>query len=259
MRRAVSATAPLPALKRSSKHHDRSRIPRLCRPGLQPHPARPRVVRRPRYAAVALRQARERAVHVPAGVGRRRRAVRALLVHRAAGEDPHPRARHRDRGRRRRRHRRAARRRPARVRRRVPAPLPRGAATRSAAVLRRARRLFRLRHGAPHRDEARRPGAAAGTRPRRRARHPAAAHRGARRRRQPRRQDLADRLRRSGRIPTPTRRRGNGCRRCAASCASPCRSRSRPRPPSRRRKASSAPRASSARCGAPRTTSPPAT
>ena len=156
-------------------------------------------VRRPRYAAVPLREARQRAVLVPARVGRRRRALRPLLVHRAAGEDPHPRARHRDRSRRPRRHRRAARRRPARLRRRIPAPLPRGAATRAAAVLRRARGLVRLRHGAPHRDEARRSRAAARFRARRRARHPAAPDRGARRRRQPRRQDLAHRLRGSRR------------------------------------------------------------
>ena len=35
----------------------------------------------------------------PARIGRRRRALRALLVHRPAGESPHPRARTRDRGR----------------------------------------------------------------------------------------------------------------------------------------------------------------
>ena len=160
---AQSADCPAVPSKRSSKHHDRSRIPRACRPGLQPHPARPRDVRRPRHAAVALREARQRAVHVPARVGRRRRALRPLFVHRPAGEDPHPRARHRDRGRRQRRHRRAARGRSAGLRRRVPAPLPRGAAARAAALLRRARRLVRLRHGAPHRDEARRPRAAAGS------------------------------------------------------------------------------------------------
>ena len=57
-----------------------------------------------------------------------------------------------DRGRGRRRRRRAPRRRPARVRRRVPAPLSRRAAAGPAAFLRRARRLLRLRHRAPHRD-----------------------------------------------------------------------------------------------------------
>ena len=57
-------------------------------------------------------------LHVPARVGRRRRALRPLLVHRPAGEDPHPRARHaRSRSRTTRRRRRAPRRRSARVRR----------------------------------------------------------------------------------------------------------------------------------------------
>ena len=96
--------------------------------------------------------------HVSAGVGRRRRAVRPLLVHRAAGADAHSRARHRDRGRRRRRRRRAARR----------ATRSRSSAN-SCARYRAAPRpglprfcgglagVVRLRHRAPHRDEARRP------------------------------------------------------------------------------------------------------
>ena len=174
-------------------------------------------------------------LHVPARVGGRRRALRTLFVHRPAGEGPHPRPRHRHRGRRRRHRRRAARGRPARVRRRVHAPLPRGAAARAAALLRRARRLFRLRHGAPHRAEARRHGAAAG----------------------PGLADVPDILlllteelavvdNLAGKISLivyadPARARclrearATGCRSCAASCASRCRSRSRRRRASRRR------------------------
>ncbi len=129
-------------------------------------------------------------------------------------EGAHPRARHGDRGRRRRNDRRAPRRRSAGVRRRVHAPLPRRAASRAAALLRRARRLFRLRHRPPHRDEARRPRAARRPGPRRRSRHSPAPHRGARRRRQPRGQDLPDRLRRSRRA-----RRLRPCARAAAGAA----------------------------------------
>ena len=75
------------------------------------------------------------------------------------------------------------------------APLPR-----IAALLRRARRLFRLRHGAPHRDAGSPARASPPTpAPRRPSRHAAAADRGARGRRQPVGQDLPDRLRRSRR------------------------------------------------------------
>ncbi len=72
------------------------------------------------------------------------------------------------------------------------------------------------------------PAAAAGAR--RRARHPAAADRGARGRRQPLGQDLADRLCRSGRAERLLGRAAIACRRCGASCATRCRSRTRPRP-----------------------------
>ncbi len=144
-------------------------------------------------------QARQPALYLSAGIGRRRRALRALLVHRLAGESPDPQPRARDRGRGPRRHRRAPRRRSAGVRRRVPASLSRGAAARAAAFLRRARRLLRLRHRSPHRAPARRFRARSFACAGRRARHPAAADRGAGGRRQSVGQDLADRLRRSGR------------------------------------------------------------
>jgi len=52
---------------------------------------------------------------------------------------------------------------PARLRRRIHAPLSRRAAPRAAALLRRARRLFRLRYGPPHRAET--PGKGAALRP----------------------------------------------------------------------------------------------
>ena len=66
------------------EHAHGSRIPRARRARLQPHPARPRVVRRPRHAAVAVPEARQPALHVPARIGRRGRALRPLLVHRPA-------------------------------------------------------------------------------------------------------------------------------------------------------------------------------
>ena len=108
----------------------------------------------------------------------------------------------------------------ARVRRGVPRALPRGAAARAPALLRRARRHLRLRRRPPHRAQARAHGEAAHAGSCRRTGSPAAADRGARGRRQPEGQDLADRLRGSGRSPMPTRSRGTGCRRCAAGCAS---------------------------------------
>ncbi len=74
-----------------------------------------------------------------------------------------------------------------------------------AALLRRARRLFRLRHGAPHRDASRRARARRRGRPRRSSRHAAAAHRRARGDRQPVRTHLPDRLRRSRSGRTRTR------------------------------------------------------
>ena len=148
-----------------------------------------------------------------------RRALRALLVHRAAREGPAVRARARGRGLRRRWRRRDLRRRSARVRRGLSRALPRGAAARPAALLRRPRRHLRLRRGAPHRDEARAHRQAADAGAGRRAGPPAAADRGARGRRQPEGQDLAHRLRRSRaarRVCAHPRRLA----RCAASCAS---------------------------------------
>ena len=62
-------------------------------------------------------------------------------------------------------------------------------------------------------------GASRRRRPRRRARHPAAAHRGARGRRQPAGQDLAHRLRRSGASPTRTRARTTRLQRAAPQAA----------------------------------------
>ena len=76
-----------------------------------------------------------------------RRALRPLLVHRPAGDDPHPRARDRDRGRATataslERHEGD----PLEFIARVHGALSRRAAARAAALLRRAGRLLRLRH-----------------------------------------------------------------------------------------------------------------
>ena len=129
------------------------------------------------------------ALHVPARIGRRRRALRPLLVHRPAGEG----ARCACSG-----HRTSRSRTPAasssgttairsRSSREFLRPLSRCAAAGAAALLRRPRRLLRLRHRAPHRA-AGWPDTSGRPRPARRpARHAAAADRGARRHRQPRR------------------------------------------------------------------------
>ena len=56
--------------------------------GLQPRPGGARDLRRSRHAALDLPQAREPPLHLPARIGRRRRAFRPLLVHRARGANP---------------------------------------------------------------------------------------------------------------------------------------------------------------------------
>ena len=118
----------------------------------------------------------------------------------------------RDRGRGPRHGRRAARGRSARVRRRLHAPLPRrrrGRACRvSAAASPGCFGYDTVRHIEPKLARLR---AAARAGARRRARHAAAADRGARGRRQPRRQDLPDRLRRSGGARRATRAARRGC------------------------------------------------
>ena len=140
-----------------------------------------------------------RQAQLPARIGGRRRALRPLQLHRPAGAHPAARQRLRrrraDRGRDRRPGGRDAHGQPARFRRRLPAALQGGAAARPAALLRRPGRLLRLRHGAPHREEAREelPARHAGL-----PRHPAAAMRGAGGHRQPLGQALPDRLRRPG-------------------------------------------------------------
>jgi len=159
---------------------------------------------RSRNAAVAVPEARlrlgRRQTQLPARVGRRRRAFRALLVHRAAGAHAAALERLRragaHRGRHRRCRRRDPRRQPARFHRHLPVALQGGAAARVAALLRRARRLLRLRCGALHRAEARED--AQGGR-HRHARHPAAPMRRARGDRQPVRPPVPDRLCEPGR------------------------------------------------------------
>ena len=260
---AQSADCPSSPNRRDCpKRHDRSRIPRACRQGLQPHPARPRDVRRPRHAAVALRQARQRAATrscwsrssaASASAATRSSACRAKIRIRARGtaievDDDGDR-------------RRAARRRSARVRRRrscaatarrrVPAcrasaaGSPASSATTPCATSRRSSPAARRRR----------------RRARRRARHPAAPHRGARGRRQPRGQDLPHRLRRSRRSRMPTRRRATRLQALRRKLREPVVD---PVPDgdrrSRRRKASSAREGYQARgARARRTTSPPAT
>ena len=165
------------------------------------------------YLKLAQRAGRRQA-QLPARIGRRRRALRPLLVHRPAGAHAAARS----------------------VRRRrtevvtdgevvethegnpldfiaaLPAALQGRAAPGPAALLRRPGRLLRLRRGALHRDEAR--ADAAKPDDARPARHPAAAMRGAGRHRQPVGQALPDRLRRSGAA------RGVHARGKRATCAS---------------------------------------
>ena len=181
----------------------------LAAQGLQPHTARPRVVRGPRHAAVALPQARQPALH--ASCSNRSSAASASAATRSSACPRRSRIRvagtHvevEDRRRRRSSATTAIRSLSSRDFMRRFRAAPRAGA---AALLRRARRLFRLRHGAPHRDRVSPHRAPPAPAARRRSRHAAAADRGARGRRQPRRQDLADRLRRpgDGRTPTATR------------------------------------------------------
>ena len=131
---------------------------RLAAAGLQPHPARARDLRRSRHAALALPQARQRAVLVPARVGRRRRALRPLFVHRPCRRKRASTcaATSASRSTARRVVERRTTRRSARVRRRYLARFRAAPRPAAAALLRRARRLLRLRHRAPHRDAARR-------------------------------------------------------------------------------------------------------
>ena len=200
-------------------------------------------------------------LHVPARIGRRRRALRPLFVHRPAGDG------------------RASARAAPRSRSTTAASSSSGTtAIRSrssanscaATAPRRVRGCRASAAGSPaisattpcatsrRSSPARAPPADAG--PRRHSRHPAAADRGARRRRQPRRQDLPHRLRRSRRGRRLRARAASGCRRCAASCASRWRFRSRRRTPvDRSRQRIRRRRASRPRCAAPRNTSPPAT
>ena len=197
----------------------------------------------------------------PARVGRRRRALRTLLVHRPARENPHPRARH-------------ARSRSATT----PACSSATTAIRSRSCSAFMRR-YRVAPGAGlprfcgglagyfgydtvRHIEPRLAGPRAGRRvgDRRSARHPAAADRRARGRRQPRGQDLPHRLRRSRRAERVCATRATGCRNCGASCGSRWRFRTRPasavtqaRQRIRQRGFPGAP------CGRRRSTSPPAT
>src|SRR5207249_1192038 len=78
---ATHPAADVAVDRKTLEHHDRSRISRTGRARVQPHTAGPRVVRGSRYAAVALSEARQPALHVPPRVGRRGRALRALFVH----------------------------------------------------------------------------------------------------------------------------------------------------------------------------------
>ena len=108
----------------------------LALPGLQPHSADRRGVRRPRDAAVAVpeagpRRAASGKLQLPARIGGRRRALRPLLVHRPAGAHAAARDRLSHRGRDRRRGRRDARRQSARLHRRLPAALQGRAAARA--------------------------------------------------------------------------------------------------------------------------------
>ena len=160
-------------------------------------------------------------LHVPARVGRRRRALRPLLVHRPARAD------------------RASARAAPRSRSTIAAtiverhdgdplafvgdvhaPLPRGAAPGSAALLRRARRLSSATTRCATSSRSSRPRRRRRRRSRRRPRHPAAADRGARGRRQSRRQDLAHRLRRSRRARCVREGDGAPAGAAPASCAS---------------------------------------
>ncbi len=181
----------------------RTRVQEPCIAGLQPHPPDCGSVRRPRNPAVAVPEAgawpRQRPSQLPAGVRRRRRALRPLQLHRPAGAHAAARQRLRRRRDHRGRHRwpggRARPRQPAGLRRRLPAALQGGAAPGAAALLRRAGRLLRLRRGAPHREEAGEdlPARHAGL-----PGHPAAAVRGAGGHRQPVGQAVPDRLCRPG-------------------------------------------------------------
>ncbi len=72
---------------------DRDRIPGARRAGLQPHPAAGRMPGRPGHPAVAVCEADRPPAsrqQLPARIGGRRRALRALLVHRPAGAHGHP-------------------------------------------------------------------------------------------------------------------------------------------------------------------------
>ena len=131
----------------------------LAAQGYNRIPLHRRGLRRPRDAAVAVPEAglrqRRRQAQLPARIGGRRRALRALFVHRPAGAHAAARQRLPHRGRHRRRGRRDARGQPARLHRRLPAALQGRAAPGPAALLRRPGRLLRLRRGALHRAQAR--------------------------------------------------------------------------------------------------------
>ncbi len=244
---------------------DRTRIQEPGAARLQPHPGDRRGFRRPRDAPVALPEAgvrrRRQHVQLPARIGRRRRALRPLFVHRPAGANAAALDRPSHRGRERRPRRRDRRGQPARLHRRLPAALSRRAAAGAAALLRRSRRLLQLRRRALHRASPGRIGAGEGAaRSDRHARHPARAVRGGRRHRQPLGAPLSHRLRRPGRCPRLVRTRPAAPRRArrqAAPRASPRRRCERVAEPVS--SASSTRATSSRRSPAPRSTSPPAT
>ncbi|KAF1858277.1 hypothetical protein Lal_00014778 [Lupinus albus] len=192
-----SPPVPLPC-GRPGEKHDRTRIQIARHARLQPYPPDRGSICRSRNPAHPVPEAGpepgRRQEHVPARVRGRRRALRPLLLHRPAGEDAAAHARQRDDGREERRSHRDARRQSARLHRTVPGPLQGRAAPGPAPLLRRPRGLLRLRHGAPHREEAGAQRAEGRPRP---AGNPAARDGRTGRHRQPVRQAVPDRLRRS--------------------------------------------------------------